>query len=928
MNTSFGLYAWALRCRFDRDTDPSDASAPSTASPSSSPSSSPPDSPPDSTPDSTRLRPGIAALIDAFREQGHRHARLDPMLDPMGDAPGGSGVIDAFDLSRFGLVAGDAVADDGATVLGVAEAAALHRRLGTLYCGALTLDLSAMRDESRRAWWRARFESDDAPLPAEAARALLRRLARVEGWERHLAKRFPHSKRFSLEGNEALLPLLDTLLEAAVAQGVDQVLMGMPHRGRVNVLANLMGHPINALIDYFEPAPAHPERQRDLVYHLGGTSRVQTAHGAVRLRLASNPSHLQSVYPVVVGMARAARSAAGDRPERCMAVVMHGDAAFAGQGVVMETLALGLKPGYEVGGVIHVVINNQLGFTEPNTMDAASARYCTDATRGVDAPVLRVHADDPEAVLRAARLAVDYRARFGTDVVIDLVGYRRLGHSEHDVPHLTSPALYRRMPAKRGVTALYSERLIAEGRLPAEEAAALAAVVDAFDPTRPLESAAPIVDDASPPPEWRAPIGDLHDVLEALAQVPDGFEPHPLLRDQASRWRGMADDARRPADWCTAETLAWAQVLRAGMGVRISGLDVQRGTFLHRQAVWHHQGRVDDVGSLPITSAGEARDDMGGGRMGPPSTWTPLSRFASTGARLEVVNSLLAEEAVLGFEYGHSVQARDVLTVWEAQFGDFVNGAQVYLDQYLASGEEKWGDTSSLTVLLPHGYEGVGPEHSNGFLARILQLCGADNLRVAMPSTSGQYAALLQRQALAPVRKPLIVMTPKAVLLNESRSHTPIGVLAAGRFEPVLDDHTVDEAQASRVRRVVLSSGKVHYDLLSARQAMAGSLADPMADATALVRVEQLHPFPSDVLGAVLRRYPLVEDVVWTQEETRNQGPWHFVRDEIEALLPDGARLREVSRTVTAAGATASPVIHRWQQAELVRQALRISGHD
>jgi 2-oxoglutarate dehydrogenase E1 component len=898
VNTSFGRHAWALRCRFDRDTDPSEASVPSTASPSSSPPSSP------------RLRPGIAALIDAFRQQGHRHARLDPLrldplrLDPL-DGPSIGG--DPMPLERFGVAPGDAVADDGATVLGVADAGSLHAHLNALYCGTLALDLSAVRDELRRTWWSARFESDEAPLSTGAARSLLRRLARIEGWEHYLANRFPHGKRFSLEGNEALLPLLDTLLEAAAAQGVDQVLMGMPHRGRVNVLANLLGHPIDALIDYFEPAPAHPERQRDLVYHLGGTSRVQTGHGAVRLRLASNPSHLQSVYPVVVGMARAARSAAGDRPERCMAVVMHGDAAFAGQGVVMETLALGLKPGYEVGGVIHVVINNQLGFTEPNPMDSTSARYCSDATRGVDAPVLRVHADDPEAVLRAARLAVDYRARFGGDVVIDLVGYRRLGHSEHDVPQLTSPALYRRMASKAGVTVLYAERLTADGRLDKDDATLIASEVDVFDPSRPLESAAPIADDEPLLPERHVPVGDLHDVLEALAQVPEGFDPHPLLRDQASRWHGMADDARRPADWCTAETLAWAQVLRAGVGVRISGLDVQRGTFLHRHAVWHHQGREVDVGGLQATGA--------------PSTWTPLSRFASAGARLEVVNSLLAEEAVLGFEYGHSVLARDVLTVWEAQFGDFVNGAQVYLDQYISSGEEKWGDRSALTLLLPHGYEGVGPEHSNGFLARILQLCGADNLRVAMPSTSGQYAALLQRQALDPVRKPLIVMTPKAVLLGEPRSHTPVGVLAASRFEPVLDDDTVDEAQAGQVRRVVLSSGKVHYDLLSARQAMAGSLADPMAGATALVRIEQLYPFPGEALAAVLRRYPRVEEIVWTQEETRNQGPWHFVRDELAALLPDGARLREVSRDVTAAGATASPVIHRWQQAELVRQA-------
>ena len=886
VNTSFGRHAWAHRCRFDRDTDPSEAGAsPAAAGP--------------------LLRPGVAALIDAFRDQGHRQARLDPLSQ--GECPAeGEGVaaggvdgedatpVDPLALENFGLGRDDALTDDGARVLGAVDAQSLHARLNALYCGALSLDLSAVRDEVRRHWWRSRFEADGEPLAPDAARALLERLARVEGWERHLARRFPHGKRFSLEGCEALLPLLDTLFDAAAAKGVDQVMMGMPHRGRVNVLVNLLGHPVDEILDYFEAVPARPERQRDLVYHLGGTYRVRTAAGALRVRLASNPSHLQSVYPVVVGMARAARSAAGERPERCLAIVLHGDAAFAGQGVVMETLALGQKAGYGVGGVVHVVINNQLGFTEPNPMNAAAARYCTDATRSVDAPVLRVSADDPEAVLRAARLAIDYRARFGTDVVIDLVGYRRQGHSEHDVPQLTSPALYRRMPAKAGITDLYAARLREEGQLPAKETALIAARVDAFDPARPLPGAAPMDEAPAPLPDKRAPRVDLSDVLEALADLPLDFEPHPLLRDQAGRWRAMAADARHPADWCTAEMLAWAQVLRTGTDVRISGLDVQRGTFLHRHAVWHHQG--------------EAGADV-------PPTWMPLTRFSGPGGRFEVHNSVLSEEAVLGFEYGHSIQARDAMTVWEAQFGDFVNGAQVYLDQYISSGEEKWGDASALTVLLPHGYEGVGPEHSNGFLARLLLLCGADNLRVAMPSTSGQYASLLLRQAFDPVRKPLIVMTPKAVLLAEPRSHTPVGALAAGRFEPVLDDTSIDAAAAAQVRRVVLCSGKVVYDLLRGREARGDTT-------TAVVRVEQLHPFPRDALAAVLRRYPSMQDLVWVQEETRNQGAWLFIRDELDALRPPGVRLAEVSREVTAAGATASPVIHRRQQAALVERAL------
>ncbi|UXH77088.1 2-oxoglutarate dehydrogenase E1 component [Roseateles amylovorans] len=901
VHTSFGRHAWALRCNFDRDTDPSDATVS----------------------ESPRLRPGIAALLEAFRRNGHQWARLDPLAMPDEASAEAPALGDRFDdpllhPAQFGLSPHDPVADDGATVLGASDVGALRERLQALYCGTLSLDLSAVRDEDRRRWWQQRMEAPQAPLTTAGARDLLARLARVEGWERHLQQRFPHGKRFSLEGCEALLPLLDAVLDAAAGQGVDQVLMGMPHRGRVNVLVNLMGRRVDEITDYFETAPAHPERQRDLVYHLGGESQVQTSNGPVRVRLSANPSHLQSVYPVVVGMTRAARSTAADRPDRCMAVVMHGDAAFAGQGVVMETLAMGQKPGYEVGGVVHIIINNQLGFTEPNRMDAQAARYCTDPTRMVDAPVLRASADDPEAVLRAARLAVDYRARFGTDVVIDLVGYRRFGHSEHDVPALTSPDLYRRIPAKPGVTTLYAQQLAASGRLAQAVASQLADEVNAFDPASPLLSATPIGGESTTPPNGavngaanassaagasKAPsdVMPLHELLTALADLPPSFQPHPLLRDQLARWRAMAADDRQPADWCTAEALAWAQVLQAGVGVRLSGLDVQRGTFLHRHAVWHHQGGEGATSSAPA-----------------PSTWTPLARFASKAARWEVHNSVLSEEAVLGYEYGHSVQGRDVLTVWEAQFGDFVNGAQVYLDQYISSGEEKWGVDASLTVLLPHGYEGVGPEHSNGFLSRVLQLCGADNLRVAMPSTSGQYAQLLRRQALDPVRKPLIVLTPKAVLLGESRSHTPVGEVAGGHFQTVLDDASLDEAQAGAVRSIVLSSGKVHYDLLSGRE------AQPEAASTALVRVEQLYPFPSAALAAVLRRYPQAEQITWVQEETRNQGAWHFVRDELTSLLPAGVALREVSRAVTAAGATASAAIHRQQQAALVRRALTV----
>lgn len=917
------------------------------------------------------LRPGVAALIQTFREQGHRFAQLDPL-----SAVGSAGAAECPSLAQFGLSDDSALSDDPRPVLGATQAKALHQRLRGWYCGTVALDVTAVRDEQRRAWLHQRLETEEGTsasagtseaaepaLAAERARRaepLLRRLAQVEGWERFLSRRYPHGKRFSLEGNEALIPLLETVLARAASQGVSRCVMGMPHRGRVNVLANLLGHPADEIMDFFESQPAHPERQKDLVYHLGGRYEVKTAHGTMAVTLASNPSHLQSVYPVVVGMARGSnlqhgvgrrRAAseglsAGRLPaQRCLPVVMHGDAAFAGQGVVMETLALGLKTGYEVGGVIHIIINNQLGFTEPNRMDQQQARFCTDVTRTVDAPVLRVSASDPEAVLRVAALAVDYRARFGTDVVIDLVGFRRLGHSEHDEPMLTAPRLYAQMPDQPGVATAYARTLVASGILTEHSAGEALQALEVFDPavlrtpghlvrgamasaesqealgfmraadeSQQIEGATAEIANQPPslagiPLPWSlpatqaaAPAGTMPDadalrwVLANLADVPTAFEPHPMLARLAARWQRLAEGEGTPQgrpetiDWCTAESIAHALTLSAGVPLRISGLDVQRGTFMHRHAVWHNQ-----------SASG-------------PAQWMPLSHFTAK-APLEVHNSILSEEAVLGFEYGHSVAAPSAMTVWEAQFGDFVNGAQVFLDQYLSCGEEKWGDASGLTVLLPHGYEGVGPEHSNAFLTRILLLCGADNLRVAMPSTAAQWALLLLQQALDPVRKPLVVMTPKAVLLGEARSHTTLQALAGARFQPVIDD---DEAVRSQVQRVLVCSGKVYYDLLSAR----ASLPVNEAREVALVRVERLYPFPSDELADVLKGYPSATSLVWVQEETRNQGAWPVVRDDLQALATGSMRLSEVSRPVTAAGATASAVVHGQQQKALVGRAL------
>jgi len=813
------------------------------------------------------IAPDVQRFIDAHREHGHRHAALDPLgvSNPMG--------AQGLAPERFGLSPTDP------------HTAELDRRLKAAWCGPLALDASAVRDETRRAWLHARMEADAGAAPPPDT-DLLDRLIQVQAWEQHVAQHFPHGKRFSLEGCEALLPLLDALIEQAAAHGVADVFMGMPHRGRVNVLVNLLGMAPAQVLGYFDAQAPQPELQRDLVYHLGGRRTLPTRHGDVALTLAHNPSHLQSVYPVVTGMARASRSAA-------LAIVMHGDAAFAGQGVVMETLMLTRKPGYTVGGVLHVIINNQLGFTEPNRMDADGQRYCTDVTRMVDAPVLRVNADAPGQLQRAAAIALDYRQAFASDVVIDLIGYRRLGHSEHDLPALTSPHVYPMAERKASVVEVHGAALVAAGRATEESMAsyiadARAAAFEAFGA---LEDSAR---EAVPRPaeaHATAPAGlsleNLQAAVSAMTRLPADFQPHPLVQSLAQQWEHAVRGEDSQVDWCLAENLVYATTLAAGVDVRISGLDVQRGTFMHRQAVWHNQGQ------------------------GGAAEFVPLQQLGA--GRFEAVNSVLSEEAVLGFEYGHSVQDTRGLTVWEAQFGDFVNGAQVYVDQYLSAGEEKWGCRSALAVLLPHGYEGIGPEHSSAFLGRFLQLCGGDNLQVTVPSTSAQWFHLLRRQAFNAVRKPLVAMTPKVVLYKEPNSHSGLRELLEGRFEPVLGD--ADVADPLAVTRVVVCSGKLYYDLHCAR------VAQGRID-VALLRLEQLYPFPHEAMRQALQCYPNAREVVWAQEETRNQGAWAFVRDDLAAACPAGLGLSEVSRPVTASGATSSQVVHQREQRDLVAAAL------
>ncbi len=842
----------------------------------------------------------VQAWVQAYREQGHRIAQLDPLdLAPRADAAG-------LNPSRFGLSLEDALPAE-AQLLGASTVQELQSRLQTMYAGTLSLDCSAVRDGTRSDWLFRKLEAlpSAAQVLKQSGPVLLDRLMQTQSWERHVAARYPQAKRFSLEGCEALLPLLDALIEQASAHGVGEVLMGMPHRGRVNVLVNLMGLPAREVLDYFDPERARPVHQRDLVYHLGAQRRISTPHGEVAVQLAFNPSHLQSVHPVVVGMTRAAQDRGqSHQAGRAMALVLHGDAAVAGQGVMMETLMLSQKTGYATGGSVHVVINNQVGFTELNPMDGQLPRYCTDVSRMIDAPVLRVSADAPEQLLRAAQLALAYRSRFGADIFIDLIGYRRPGHSEHDVPALTSPQRQARIDAAPSVLTRFAQRLQDAGLGNAErkaehwqariEAARAAAHAQFDAPPAALPAAsdeAAQVQHAKPNPAQSLP--DWQALVQQLCTLPPGFVPHPMVQTLIEDWQAMVASADARVDWRFAETLAFAQVLQQGRPIRVSGMDAQRGTFFHRLAVWHEQS----------------------GQAGNAAAHLPLQQLNSRCARFEAFNSPLSEEAVLGFEYGYSLLAPLGLQIWEAQFGDFVNGAQVFIDQYIASGEAKWGCASGLTLLLPHGYEGVGPEHSTGFLSRFLQLCAEDNLQVVMPSTAAQYFHLLMRQAQAAQRKPLIVMSPKAVLYEEEASHSALQQLMQSGFATVLDDDSVQDRSA--VERVVLSSGKVHYDLLRARRALGGR-----QPREALLRVEQLYPFPSERLGSLLAGYPNLREVVWAQEEQLNQGAWAFVRDEIAAVLPAGSSLRCAAPPNRAAGACANLAGHRETQAALMAEAL------
>jgi 2-oxoglutarate dehydrogenase E1 component len=775
-------------------------------------------------------------------------------------------------------------------------------RLKQTYCHSVGVEYMHLQDPDERSWLQARMEPEKNRLELTAGERvdILKKLSAASLFEGFLNKKYVGVTRFSLEGGEALIPFLDILRRRAVECGCREIIFGMAHRGRLNVLRNILEKPAEEIFSEFESCydPQDLVGAGDVKYHIGYLTEHRMADNtSISLYLVSNPSHLEAVNPVVEGIARARQDLlAADGDKAVLPVLLHGDAAFAGQGLVAETLNMSQLKGYRTGGTVHVVINNQIGYTTLPE-DARSTRYSTDVAKMLMVPIFHVHGEDPEAVVHVARLAADYRYRFGKDVVIDLVCYRRYGHNEGDEPYFTQPTMYQRIRERPPLNRVYGDRLVAEGVLSTTEMEKIEQGV-----TSGLDAAYEEVhgDTCLFPeprffPEWETISGAFspHPVETAvdektlinlagrLVQLPEGFTVHPRLKGVLDKRRDAVSSAEG-IDWAGAEALAFASLLTDGHTVRLSGQDVSRGTFSQRHSViWDYE-------------TGQS--------------YTPLNNLGAGQAPFEVYNSLLAEAGVLGFEYGYAVTRPQVLTLWEAQFGDFVNNAQCVIDLFIASGQAKWQQLCGLTLLLPHGWEGLGPEHSSARLERFLQLCANDNMQVANPSTPAQYFHLLRRQIKAPFRKPLILMTPKS-LLRHPMAVSSLKDLAHGRFSAVLDDAEA----AATVKKVIFCSGKIYYQLIARRQQI-------KAVDTAVVRVEMLHPFPENELEAVIGRYKKAKEWVWVQEEPENMGAWQFMRPRLSPLLKKP--LDYVGRNAAASPATGFPKIYKMEQDDIVDRAM------
>lgn len=852
-------------------------------------------------PSRAQLRAAMAAaeLVDAYRLHGHTAARLDPLHgEPRGHpmlSPSFHG-IEASDLESI-----------PASLLDLGEAGvSMHAVLGWLretYTATVGYEYEHLEDPGRREWLRRQIEDGDhrTELGGEGKMRLLRRLTEVEALEQFLHRAYLGQKRFSIEGNDMLIPMLDLAIERGAAAGARQVVLGMAHRGRLNVLAHVLGTPYRKILAEFE-GQQHGSGTGDVKYHLGAEGTYATVDGQpLTVTMAPNPSHLEYVNPVVEGIARARQTDVSSRElvqdvDRVLPVLMHGDAAFAGQGVVAETLNLARLRGYETGGTLHIIVNNQIGFTT-DPSEARSTKYASDLARGFDIPVFHVNADDPEACLAVVRLAMAYRTRFRADVLIDLVGYRRFGHNEGDEPAYTQPRMYLGIAEHPTVLQQWADHLVEEKTVSAEERQSiwdtayerLAGIQKEVRATTAKGSDGP----ASPPVEpatVEAPVETAVDRDRLLSydrqlhSWPEGFQVHPKLGRQLAR-RAESLGNGVGIDWAHAESLAFASLVAEGTPIRLSGQDSERGTFSQRHV------------TLRDVETGERH--------------TPLSALSEATAAFEVYNSPLSEAGVLGFEYGYSAATPESLVLWEAQFGDFVNAAQVLLDQFLAAGRAKWGQEARLTLLLPHGYEGQGPEHSSARIERFLQLAAEDNIRVANCTTPGQYFHLLRRQALLEEIRPLVVFTPKS-LLRHPRAVSTLTDLADGGFQLVIDDARTRE-RPDTVRRIALCSGKVYYDLT-------GGSEREEAEDVAVVRLEQLYPFPEDALRDILDRYDRASELVWVQEEPWNMGARSYLHPWLQALAGDRFTLGYVGRPERASPAEGYKKAHDHEQSRIVKQ--------
>ncbi|MDO9103944.1 MAG: 2-oxoglutarate dehydrogenase E1 component [Methylovulum sp.] len=853
------------------------------------------------TEESVKKQSAVARLINHYRVRGHQIANTNPL---------GKTTLSPLDMdpSYYGLSEPDMdTLFDTGSLYGV-DRLPLRKiidNLKDIYCGSIGSEYMHIDDTHIRRWLIHRLESAKANLilDAEKKRWLLKLLTAAEGIESHLQNKFVGQKRFSLEGGESLIPILDELIQRSGEKGVKEIVIGMAHRGRLNVLVNILGKSPASLFEEFAGhyTLAPGMRSGDVKYHMGFSSNIATPGGAVHLALAFNPSHLEIINPVVEGSVKARQDRAGENGQATVIpVLIHGDAAFSGQGIVMETLNMSQTRAFSTGGTIHVVINNQIGFTTSNPQDARSTPYCTDVARMIQAPVFHVNGDDPEAVLFITKLAVDYRMTFNKDVVIDLVCYRRLGHNEADEPATTQPVMYKKIRKHKTTRKIYADKLISEQVISRQQALDIEQDYQNLLDAGEIVSR-PVLDSKSYSystqwnqflnKQWDIPcntavsLDHLRFCNDRMQRLPAGFELHPRVAKVMENRRKMAAGAM-PLDWGFAENMAYATLVIEKHNIRLTGQDVGRGTFVHRHAVLHNQLNN--------------------------KTHTPLKHLDKNQGNAQIFDSLLSEAGVLGFEYGYSTTTPNTLVIWEAQFGDFANGAQVLIDQFISSGETKWGRLCGLVMLLPHGFEGQGPEHSSARLERYLQLCAEHNMQVCYPTTPAQIFHLLRRQLLRPYRKPLVIMSPKSLLRHKLAVST-LEDLTSGQFQPIIGEQ--DELNPKKVTRLVLCAGKVYYDLLEARR-------EADLKQVAIARIEQIYPFPLTLFKAQLAKYPQLKEFVWCQEEPKNQGAWYNSGHHFIDNLPPHINVSYAGRQASASPAVGNFQVHIEQQKAVVQAAL------